>query len=55
MDGNVLTNLRFADDIVLCTETEQEQEQMLQELSYESRRMGLKMNTAKPKVMVVDN
>ena len=28
---------------------------MLQELSDESRRMGLKMNIAKTKVMVVDN
>ena len=30
-------------------------QQMLQELSDESRRMGLKMNIAKTKVMVVDN
>ena len=28
---------------------------LLQELSYESRRMGLKMNIAKTKVVVVDN
>ena len=28
---------------------------MLQKLSYESRQMGLKMNTTKTKVMVVDN
>ena len=33
----------------------QELQQMLQELSDESRRMGLKMNIAKTKVMVVDN
>ena len=48
IDGEFLSNLRFADDIFLCTET-------LQELSDESRRMGLKMNIAKTKVMVVDN
>ena len=50
IDGEFLSNLRFADDIFLCTET-------LQELSDESRRMGIKkkMNIAKTKVMVVDN
>ena len=55
IDGEFLSNLRFSDDIFLCTETPQELQQMLQELSDESRRMGLKMNIAKTKVMVVDN
>ena len=55
IDGEFLSNLRFADDIFLSTETPQELQQMLQELSDESRRMGLKMNIAKTKVMVVDN
>ena len=55
IDGEFLSNLRFADDIFLCKETPQELQQMLQELSDESRRMGLKMNIAKTKVMVVDN
>ena len=55
IDGEFLSNLRFADDIFLCTETPQELQQMLQELSDESRRMGLKMNITKTKVMVVDN
>ena len=55
IDGEFLSNLRFANDIFLCTETPQELQQMLQELSDESRRMGLKMNIAKTKVMVVDN
>ena len=48
-------NLRFADDIFLCTETPQELQHMLQELSDESRRMDLKMNITKTMVMVVDN
>ena len=48
--GEFLSNLRFADDIFLCTETLQELQQMLQELSDESKRMGLKMNIAKTKV-----
>ena len=55
IDGEFISNLRFADDIFLCTETPQELQQMLQELSDESRRMGLKLNIAKTKVMVVDN
>ena len=55
IDGEFISNLRFADDIFLCTETPQELQQMLQELSDESRRMGLKMNIAKTKVMVLDN
>ena len=46
LDGYFLSNRRVADDIFLCTETPQELQQMLQELSDESRRMGLKMNIA---------
>ena len=55
VDGEFLSNLRFADDIFLCTETPQELQQLLQELSDESRRMRHKMNIAKAKGMVVDN
>ena len=44
--GQFLSKLRFADDIFLCTETPQELQQILQERSDESRRMGLKMNIA---------
>ena len=46
IDGEFLSNLRFADDTILCTETPQELQQIL---------MRLKMNIAKTKVMVVDN
>ena len=55
IDGEFLSNLCFADDIFLCTETPQELQQLIQELSDESSRMGLKMNIAKANVMVVDN
>ena len=55
IDGEFLSNLRFAGDIFLCTETPQELQQIQKELSDESRRMGLKMNIAKTKVMVADN
>ena len=47
IDGEFLSNLRFTDDIFLCAETPQELQHMLQELSDESRRMGLKINIAK--------
>ena len=53
IDGEFLSNPRFADDIFLFTETPQELQHMLQELSDESGRMGLKMNIAKTKVNVV--
>ncbi len=54
IDGKFRSNLRFAEDIFLCTETTQELQQMLQELSDESRRMGLKINIENTKLMVVD-
>ena len=38
--GAFLSNLRFADDIFICTETPPELQHMLHELSDESRRMG---------------
>ena len=55
IDGQFLSNLRFADAIFLCTEKPQELQQMLQELSDESRRMGLKMNIAKTKVSSIQD
>ena len=55
IDGEFLSKLSFADDIFLCTETSQSRQNMLQEQSDESRRMGLKMNIANTEVMVVDN
>ena len=39
--GEFLNNIRFAGYILLCTETPQSLQQVLQELSTESRRMGL--------------
>ncbi len=55
IDGEFLSNLRFADDIFICRETPQELQHMLQELSDENRLMGLKINIAKTKAMVVEN
>ena len=55
IDGKFLSSLLVADDISIGTETPQELQHMLQELSDGSRRMGLEMNIAKTKVMVVDS
>ena len=55
MDQDILNNLRFVDDIFLCSGPVRESQNMLQELSDESRRMGLKTNITKTKMMVVDN
>ncbi|PZC78256.1 hypothetical protein B5X24_HaOG202328 [Helicoverpa armigera] len=46
-----LTNLRFADDIVLFASTSEELQQMLQDLSMASREVGLQMNMNKTQTM----
>lgn len=55
IDGTYLSHLRFADDIVLISEDIAEIESMLQELSRESGRVGLKMNYSKTKIMTSEN
>ena len=55
IDREFLSNLCFADDLFLCTETPKELHQMLQELCDECRQIGLKMNITKTKVIVVEN
>ncbi|CAG9123810.1 unnamed protein product [Plutella xylostella] len=49
--GRMLTNLRFADDIVLFASSASELTQMLQDLSTASLEVGLKMNRSKTQVM----
>ena len=46
-----LSNLRFADDIVLFSESANGLQQMLEELNRESLKVGLKMNKKKTKIM----
>ena len=46
-----LSNLRFADDIVLFSESAIGLQQMLEELNRESLKVGLKMNKKKTKIM----
>ena len=57
IDGHFRTNMRFADNIYVCTEAPQalQRNTMVEEIVDESRRMGLKMNIAKAKVTHVDN
>ncbi|GBP75023.1 Putative uncharacterized transposon-derived protein F52C9.6 [Eumeta japonica] len=55
IDGRTLTHLRFADDIVLFAKTPDDLVRMLNELASESRKIGLKLNPKKTKVMTNGN
>ncbi|GBP54675.1 Retrovirus-related Pol polyprotein from type-2 retrotransposable element R2DM; Endonuclease [Eumeta japonica] len=55
IDGRTLTHLRFADDIVLFAKTLDDLVRMLNELASESRKIGLKLNPEKTKVMTNGN
>ena len=50
VDGEYLSHLRFADDILICANTPHELQQMLQELADDSENQGLKINKSKTKV-----
>ena len=52
IDGDYLSHLRFADDIVICGNTTHELQQMLQELADASDNQGLKMNKSNTKVIM---
>ena len=54
IDGQMLNNLRFADDIVLVSEDPGELQEMLEQLNTESKAVGLKMNLSKTQVMFND-
>ena len=51
IDGEYLTNLRFADDLTITTSKPTDLQTMLQEIATRSEEYGLKMNTTKTKVM----
>ncbi|MBF2463453.1 hypothetical protein ICI39_14060 [Listeria welshimeri] len=51
VNGEYISHLRFADDIVIFAETLEELNQMLNDLNGSSRRVGLGMNLDKTKVM----
>ena len=51
VDGEYLTNLRFADDITITTPRCDQLQKMLSDINKESKKVGLKMNKAKTKIL----
>jgi hypothetical protein len=51
LDGARLSHLRFADDLVILSNNPDQLQGMLQQISDESNKVGLQMNTEKTKVM----
>ena len=51
INGERLSNLRFADDIILFAENEKQLQNLLKDLNTEGKKDGLKMNKKKTKIM----
>ena len=51
INGERLSNLRFADDIILFAENEKQLQNLLKDLNTEGKKDGLKMNKNKAKIM----
>ena len=51
IDGKLLTNLRFADDIILFAHTPEELQDLIDDLHSKSTEAGLKIHSGKTKVM----
>ena len=49
--GRNINNLRYADDITLMAESEEEQKRCLMKVKEESEKVGLKLNIQKTKIM----
>ena len=49
--GRNINNLRYADDITLMTESEEELKSLLMKAKVESEKVGLKLNTQKTKII----
>ena len=49
--GRKINNLRYADDITLMTESEDELKSLLMKANEESEEVGLKLNIQKTKIM----
>ena len=50
-DGRNISNLRYADDITLMAESEEELRSLLMKVKEESEKAGLKLNIQKTKIM----
>ena len=49
--GRTINNLRYADDIILMAESEEELKSLLMKMKEESEKVGLKLNIQKTKIM----
>ena len=49
--GRNINNLRYADDITLMAESEEELKSLLMKVKEESKKVGLKLNIQKTKIM----
>jgi hypothetical protein len=54
INGNIINNLRYADDTVLLAENPEELQHLVKEVSMKSREYGLEMNIKKTKTMVIN-
>ena len=52
--GTNTNNLRYADDTTLMAESEEELKSLLMKVKVESRKVGLKLNIQKTKIMASD-
>ena len=50
--GRNINNLRYADDIILMAESEEELKSLLMKVKVESEKVGLKLNIQNTKIMV---
>ena len=51
--GRNVNNLRYADDIILMAESEEELKSLLMKVKEESEKAGLKLNIQKTKIMAL--
>ena len=51
MQGEILDNLRYADDTTLMAESEEELKSLLMKVKEESEKVGLKLNVQKTNIM----
>ena len=49
--GEIISNLRYADDTTLMAESEEELKSLLMKVKEESEKVGLKLNIEKTKIM----
>ena len=52
--GSNINNLRYADDTTLMAESEEELKSLLMKVKEESKKVGLKLNIQKTKIMASD-